>query len=198
MGKISNYHRGNLREDLLKAAFELLDQEGIEAVGIRQIARMVGVAHSAPANHFNNKQALFTALAAETFTRVVEVIEAKLQQDAGDLRGSIHHFSETILSFGLKYPNRYLLMWRKDCVDNEDPVLHSALESIYQQLTTILQKYAKTQTVDVESQAIAIWSLIHGYVSLRIDSNLESGRDEVTGIERQRAIIDVIVDGLSN
>lgn len=198
MGKASSYHYGNLREELLKASFELLDQGGIETVGIRQVARVVGVAHSAPANHFKNKKALFTAMATEVFTHLIEVIQTKLQRDAEDLRDSIQLFSETILNFGLKYPNRYLLIWRRDCVDNEDPALHEALENIYQQLTAILQKYAKNQKVDVESQAIALWSLIHGYVSLRIDSNLEAGRDLVTGIERQRAIIDVIVDGLLN
>ena len=50
--------------------------------------------------------------------------------------------------------------------------------------------------MDVESQAIALWSLIHGYVLLRLDKNLKDGYDEVTGLKRQVAIIDVLIDGI--
>ncbi len=50
--------------------------------------------------------------------------------------------------------------------------------------------------VDVESQAIALWSLIHGYVLLRLDENLKDGYDEVTGIKKQISIIDVLLDGI--
>jgi hypothetical protein len=51
--------------------------------------------------------------------------------------------------------------------------------------------------VDVETQAIALWSLIHGYVLLRLDENLKEGYDQVTGIKRQIAIIDVLIDGIA-
>ena len=68
MSKTSQYHHGNLREQILKTAFDLLDAEGIDAVGIRKIARLLEVAHSAPANHFKNKQALLVALATESFS----------------------------------------------------------------------------------------------------------------------------------
>lgn len=196
MVKTSQYHHGNLREELISAALELLDEGGIEAVGIRQVARKVGVAHSAPANHFKNKQALFTALATYIFRDLMAAIQSRKINDADSLRDAIHHFAKTILDVGLRYPNRYKLLWRRDCADNENSALYQVMEEIYQQLTSTLQAHAKRKHVDVESQAIALWSLIHGYVSLRLDGNLIAGHDEVTGIERQAAIIDVILDGL--
>ena len=66
------YHHGNLRFALIEAALDILDESGIDAVSIRQVAKRVGVAHSAPANHFKNKRALFTALAAEIFKQLAQ------------------------------------------------------------------------------------------------------------------------------
>ncbi len=196
MIKTSNYHHGDLREKILQTAFELLDNEGIEAVGIRKIARLLGVAHSAPANHFKNKQTLLTALATESFRHLVSKIENDISNEADNLRLAIHSFSNTILEFGLKYPNRYKLLWRREYADDQDTELGAAMDDVYAQLTHILGEHAKNNQVDVESQAIALWSLLHGYVLLRLDENLQEGYDEVTGIKRQVAIIDVLIDGI--
>ena len=196
MTKVSNYHHGNLREQILKTAFELLDDEGADAVGIRKIARLLEVAHSAPANHFKTKQSLLTALATESFRHLVSTIEKEMPKDTSNLRLAIHSFSNTIFEFGLKYPNRYKLLWRREYADDQYGELGAARDDIYAQLTAILSEHAKKKQVDVESQAIAFWSLIHGYVLLRLDENLNEGYDEVTGIKREIAIIDVLIDGI--
>jgi AcrR family transcriptional regulator len=197
MIKPSNYHHGNLREKILQTAFKLLDDEGIESIGIRKIARILDVAHSAPANHFKNKQALLTALATESFQHLVSTIEQDISPQTNKLRIALHSFCTVLLEFGLAYPNRYKLLWRREYADNKNDDLDVAMEAIYSQLTAILKKHAQHKQVDVESQAIALWALIHGYVLLRLDGNLNEGVDEVTGIKRQVAIIDVLIDGIA-
>jgi AcrR family transcriptional regulator len=196
MTKKSHYHHGNLREQILKTAFELLDEEGIDAVGIRKIARLIEVAHSAPANHFKNKQALVVALATESFRDIHSKIIKSISKETENIRLAIHSFSNTVLEFGLKYPNRYKLLWRREYTDDQNDEIDIVMEDIYTHLTAILRVQAKKKQVDVESQAIALWTLIHGYVLLRLDENLKVGYDEVTGINRQIAIIDVLIDGI--
>lgn len=102
----------------------------------------------------------------------------------------IQQFSRIVLDYGLKYPNRYRLVWQSEFE------LDDAMDEIYQILVEMLSVYAKEKHVDVESQAIALWSLIHGYVTLRLDGHLERGEDDVTGLNRQHAIIDVILEGI--
>lgn len=196
MTKKSHYHHGNLREQILKTAFELLDEEGIDAVGIRKIARLIEVAHSAPANHFKNKQALVVALATESFRDIHSKIIKSISKETENIRLAIHSFSNTVLEFGLKYPNRYKLLWRREYTDDQNDEIEIVMEDIYTHLTGILRVQANKKQVDVESQAIALWTLIHGYVLLRLDENLKFGYDEVTGINRQIAIIDVLIDGI--
>ncbi len=192
----SKYHHGSLRAALVNAAFKLLDEGGINAVTIRQIAKSVGVAHSAPANHFKNKRELFTALALEIFNQLSKTLQSELDPEEKNLRESIHVFSKTILDFGLKHPNRYALLSRRDCFNSSNEDLYKSMEEVYQQMTRILAAHSNEKSLDVESQAIALWSMIHGYVSLRLEGALISGNDELTGKDRQIAIVDVIINGL--
>lgn len=196
MAKANSYHHGNLKADLIQAGLAILDEEGIEAVGIRQVARKVGVAHSAPSNHFKNKQSLLTALGEEIFQRLLHAIESDLKQ-GDDLSKSIHRFCKSVLDFALRYPNRYRLMWRKESLDSQNPQLQASMERVYQKLIVLLGESSRQKNTDVESQAIALWSLIHGYASLRLDGNLSQGRDKLTGKDRLDAIIAVLLEGLS-
>lgn len=180
---------------LVTKAFDLLDEKGIEGVGIRQVAREVNVAHSAPANHFKNKQALLTELAKESFDQLLQTLK---KQVAGKdtISDSIQAFCASVLEYALRYPNRYSLMWRKDCFDANDTGLNEAMDDVYEVLLAILSNSAREKNVDVESQAIAVWSLIHGYVSLRLDGNLGQGEDAITGTKRSVEIVNVILRGL--
>ena len=194
MKRQSTHHHGNTKRELIDAAFLILDEDGVDAVGIREVARRVGVSHAAPAKHYKNKQALLTAMAIEVFVDLKSRIQNSRQDNELTLRDRIHHFSSTILSYGLKYPNRYKLAGRQELLNQDDSYLIDVMDSLYQELFTILEQSNKN--IDIKSQAVAIWSLIHGYVLFRLDGTLIAAEDEVTGLDRQTAIIDVIIDGI--
>jgi hypothetical protein len=74
--------------------------------------------------------------------------------------------------------------------------LYNSMEEVYQHMIQILSSHSNEKNLDTESQAIALWSMIHGYVTLRLEGALISGSDELTGEDRQIAIVDVIINGL--
>ena len=193
--KTNAYHHGNLRAELLNAAMGILDESGIEAVTIRQVARKAGVGHSAPANHFAGKRALLTQLAIDIFTSLGDTIKSELQAAPKGLSEKVIVFTDTLVEFGLAQPNRYRLLWRRDYLDNDNTDLNRAMDVIYDQLLTTLTT-GKNTRVSVESKAIALWSMIQGYVSMRIDGNLSAKKDEVSGQDRQRAIVEVLLHGI--
>ena len=133
------YHHGRLRPALLEAAFSLLDSAGVDGVTIRAVARKIGVAHSAPANHFKDRTSLLTAMATLIFDDLTQTITRNLADlpvastlAAG--RARIRVFADTLVTFGLEHPHRYRLLWRRDCLNDEDEELQRGMDQIYEAL----------------------------------------------------------------
>ena len=61
------YHHGDLRRALVAGGLVLLEEKGASALGLREIARLVGVSAAAPYRHFADRKALLEAVAAEGF-----------------------------------------------------------------------------------------------------------------------------------
>ena len=56
------YHHGDLHEEILCAACELLEQNNIASLSLRAVAKKVGVSHTAPYRHFKDKESLWKAM----------------------------------------------------------------------------------------------------------------------------------------
>jgi len=76
------YHHGRLRATLLAEAERALQEDGVEALSLRDLARRAGVSHAAPRRHFADRQALLDALAEAGFTRLADEVQAAVE-DAG-------------------------------------------------------------------------------------------------------------------
>lgn len=191
----AGHKHGNLREELLREAMQLLDEKGVEAVTVREVARRASVAHSAPANHFANRSDLLTALAREIFSFLANRVVEKVRSETG-LAGAVQAFIGVWMEFALSTPNRYRLLWRRDLVDHDDIALATEMDRVYGVLLDVLGAGAVTRRVDVDTGAIALWSMVHGYVSLRLDGNFQPATDTLTGLPREAAIQLALLDGL--
>lgn len=83
----ARYHHGNLVEALLQATVALIEEKGVDALSVREVARRAQVSPAAPFRHFNSKRALLTAVAEQAMTRLTAAIEGTLS--AGDYRDPI-------------------------------------------------------------------------------------------------------------
>lgn len=192
------YHHGDLRAALLRAAQELLDEGGPDAVTIREAARRAGVSHAAPANHFADRRALLTALAAELFERLSRQIGDALAGAAAEPARRVRAFADAVIDFGLSRPNRYRLLWRRDLLDNDDARLNRAMDAIYDRLTAELGSAGRRRPPDRDTCAIALWSMVHGYVSMRIGGTFVAKGDAVSGEPRERAIVSLFLRALGD
>lgn len=73
------------RERILEAALSLVDEEGIEALSMRRLAKGLGVDPMAIYHHLSNKRALLSALIKEVFSGM-RVMNLK---GTGDWRGRV-------------------------------------------------------------------------------------------------------------
>ena len=193
MTRRHGYHHGDLRPALLRAALELLDAEGPEGVTIRAVARRASVSHAAPANHFADRGELLTALATTLFQDLDTRIARALARGARPPVERVRAFADALLRFGLAAPNRYRLLWRRDLLDLRDAALASAMDAIYDRLVAELAALPGRRPHGPDTYAIALWSLVHGYLSMRIDGTFVARTDPVSGVPRERAIVDALL-----
>jgi AcrR family transcriptional regulator len=187
------YHHGHLRTALQDVALTVLDEAGIEAVTLREVARRAGVAHSAPANHFRDRKALLTAVAVEVTREVAGVVRAAFGE-ATEQRSRFRAVMVAALRYALAHPHRYRLINHHGMLDMTDTALVDAQQEIFATIAAAFELPDKT-AFGRETYVIAVWSMVHGYISLRLDGTLVAGFDEVTGCSRELALIDLLIGG---
>ena len=77
------YHHGDLKRVLIDAALGLVEEDGVEAVSVREAARRAGVSQAAPYRHFVDKRALLGAIAEEGFRALTQRMLPTLERVAG-------------------------------------------------------------------------------------------------------------------
>ena len=190
------YHHGDLKLSLLSAARRILDREGVDAVTVRAVAREADVAHSAPANHFKGRSGLLTELAIGVFAELASEIDGALAASGRKVEKRLSAFGRAVFRYAWRHPNRYRLLWRRDSLDGDDLRLDESGVAIYERLRRVLADRAPSTHASIDSAIIAGWSMVHGYVSLRLDGVVVAGKDETTGQTREDAILDVLLSGL--
>src|ERR1700722_11988930 len=72
----ATYHHGNLRTALVRAAMELLEENGESALSLRAVARRAGVSAAAPYRHYADREALISAVAAVGYEELAQRLAA--------------------------------------------------------------------------------------------------------------------------
>jgi AcrR family transcriptional regulator len=172
-----SYHHGDLRNALIEAGLAIVEQEGIEQVTLRAVARRASVSHSAPYHHFDTKAELLAAIAAAGFDRLV----ASIQQVAAEspLRCSLDALRAVgtgYLRFALAQPGVFRLMFRPELTRPADhPGLREAEGRAFGTLLTTIvacQAAGELPATDSRLLAAACWSTVHGLAVLHVEQVL--------------------------
>lgn len=191
MANSKSFRHGDLKRVLFEVALGRLDEHGLEGVTIRAVAKEAGVSHGAPVNHYPDRRALLTAIAKAQFETLLADIEVRLDEAGGGDGLSIDVFANAIIDFGLRYPHRYRLLWRSDVIDHQQPELLAIMDAIYDRLCAVLSKGTEGSGFDRDTYAVALWSMLHGYVDLRLSGMFEPSKDNVSGAPRREAIVEL-------
>jgi AcrR family transcriptional regulator len=116
------YRHGNVKTEAIKAASRLIAKAGHEALGVRQVADAVGVAHRSLYNHFTDREALLDAVATEAFARLGSTLKAAATKE---------DYTATYVRFALANRQLYRLMTsRPHATMKFNPPLQAAVHSV--------------------------------------------------------------------
>ena len=163
------YHHGDLRDALVRAALEILEDSTVTEVSVRAAARRAGVSTGAPYRHFADRDALLSAVAAVGYRELAGALVAahpapKTADDLADI-------AVAYVQFALTRPGLFRVMFAEGC-DRADPDRVAAVAAITEYVKTIAQQVVPI--VDSEPLATAMWALVHGLAFLHMDGKFDS------------------------
>ena len=162
-----SYHHGNLRQALIDAAVEMLEQG--ENFSLRAVARKVGVSQTAPYRHFSDRSKLESAVAAQGFRALGEELFVGQQEPTTPI--DLADFAVGYVRFAVERPRMFRLMFGSECDDQNDERVQAAA---FLQVTLTDNLRAIYPNAPVDNLAVGLWSTAHGLAFLHLDGKLSA------------------------
>ena len=162
-GTKTQYHHGNLREELIGHALMALQNSGVEALSLRHLARELGVSQAAPRRHFDDKAALLDELAIVGFARLASVFASI--SETGDFERDITSVANRYLQFAVENSALLDVMFtRKHGSADIVAASHQALARVTSHIISA-QDRGEVVAGDPEEIGTAVFSAVQGIVS---------------------------------
>jgi AcrR family transcriptional regulator len=167
------YHHGALRQALIDGAKEILAERGHEQFSLKEVARRAGVSTSAPYRHFDTRDDLLNAVAAEGYAKLHQSLEQTAATTA-DVGERLLRLGGAYVRFAQEHPDLFVTMFRPGAAaghDSFDVLLRTVAEA--QRAELILSDPS------AELMARSIWATLHGLAALSLRGPYERfGMDE--------------------
>jgi AcrR family transcriptional regulator len=169
--KGGDYHHGELRQALVKAAVELISEREGASFGLRDLAAKVGVSHPALYRHFADRSALFLAISIEGFTLYAETQKHILETAPQDPAERLVLLGRNHLAFALKYPAYFRVMFGAKVSEHklDDDTLRTVAPPTLELIAKNAAQLGKENPFDF---TLILWSTVHGISLLYLDRQL--------------------------
>ncbi|MET7287391.1 TetR/AcrR family transcriptional regulator [Streptomyces sp. NPDC005573] len=179
----SSYHHGDLRAACLRAARELLEEDGSAGLSLRAVARRAGVSATAPYRHYADRDALVSAVAAEGYRELAGHLAAA--HPAPRTPAELSAVAVAYVRFALDRPAMFRVMFAEPC----DPTSEERVAA-----TAAIREYVREIVrgafpgSDPEVLSTTVWALVHGLAFLHLDGKLDSSTPEVVAAQVESAV----------
>lgn len=175
----THYHHGDLRRAVLDASLALVDEEGVGALSMREVARRAGVSHGAPYHHFPDRAAILAAIAADGFELLGRELLAARDGAGGAPDAQFRACGVAYFDFALRHPSHFRVMFRPELsVPEQYPAVDQASAAAFQILVEVVrdcQAAGLAPDGDPLPLAVTGWSSAHGLAALWLDGPLARG-----------------------
>ncbi|MGJ5204716.1 TetR/AcrR family transcriptional regulator [Bradyrhizobium sp. HKCCYLR20261] len=189
------YHHGDLRNALLTAAREVLEERGPSFLGLREISRRVGVSAPSAYHHFPSRDAIALGLAEQGAAGLAAALAAAPPHSGG----SLLTYGEAYVAFVRANPALYRLMFGEGFpeVSQHSAAIRGLRARSYEIMKTSLE--SRLPAAELPIAALFLWALVHGLGLLLVDRQIvrDGDLEDVirrvltlagTGLMRQRTM----------
>jgi AcrR family transcriptional regulator len=161
-----------LRDRLIAAGVEILEQEGLAELSLRAITRRTGVSHGAPRRYFPTRRGLLAAIARtglEDLTARLGPVLAAVETPP-ILR--LTRLADLYLAFAEERLAMFELMFRHDLLAGAGGDLRATALPLFEGLVALVAEAAPEHD-DSRQRALAIWMQLHGLAVLSAGQSLD-------------------------
>lgn len=164
-----------MRQLILDAALQLFLEEGFDQVSMRRIADRIEFSPATMYLYFKDKDDILFELHHQAFERFYQAEMAAMSFT--DPLDRLRALGRIYVEFGLDHPEEYQLMFIMTAPGMRIKETHDWKDGMktYDVLRSIVADCLKAGRIrhgDPEEISLALWSLVHGMVSLRIRHRL--------------------------
>ncbi len=170
--KQDSYHHGDLKQALLESGVKTIQAEGIHGLTLKKVARMQGVSAAAVYRHYDSKEELLAAIAAQGFDALRDALDKNLAEPIVDTRIFFRRCVEAYVDLALARPRHYELMFGGIIPDHKRfTELYESGQAAFQRLLQsirICQRSGLFRRRKPIIMAFHVWSTMHGFAMLHI------------------------------
>lgn len=197
--KRRDYHHGDLRRALLDASLACIAEHGEKEFTLRDVARRVGVAPSAPYRHFADKDALLTAIAAECAERLGAAMDqATAEADEQQPLDRFRRAGIAYVRFAVENPAHFRVL-NMPSVASQESLRANIEEWITEEVARLRAAQSRGELADLPVEDILLASRVLTYGLARLIVDGQSGMGEVdvaTAIDLAERVTNVMGLGL--
>ena len=170
----NDYHHGNLKEELLSVALNVIATQGIDELTLKVLADATGTARTAIYKHFKSKDSLIKTIIEIGFEKFDESVSLIQTDKNRPLIDRFYLAAKAYIEFARSNPNLYRLLFGEKYA-----FLRGSTMSIKDEKCSGFGTFKKTIEEGQENgifkkensfqKTIILWSMLHGLSSLLID-----------------------------
>jgi len=169
----AHYHHGELREALISATRQLVEERGAENFTLADACRVAGVTTAAPYRHFRSKQQILEEIASRGFEELQAKAKAAVAAKGEGTLDAIVAMGQAYVAFAVEQTAVFRLMFGQEpSLKKAEPVLGTG-HACFAHLIDQVALYCKRSKIrgDAQELALRLWTFVHGAASLLIDQD---------------------------
>lgn len=197
----NSYHHGDLKAVLLGHARAQLERTGLDDMSMREMAKAVGVSHTAAYRHFADKRALLDAVAVQGFEELLLGFETAMAAVPAQPRARLKACGLAYVAFGLGSPRLLAHMFQAVAQPQASEALVGAGARLFE---VLLRQVGEGQAQglfrggDARQLSHACWAMVHGLSALLGVGMLKTPETRSEALLDSAAqSVEVFLDGLA-
>lgn len=186
-----SYHHGDLKNALIEAGIEMINETGEDQLSLRKVAARCGVSSAAPYAHFANKEEMLQAMQAHVTEGFMKTLK-----EAGEPYIRKGQPEEALIMMGQAYvlyfidnPAHYYFLFSQPCMkvnltiserSNDDFPPYLLMRDTLLLWSEGLQP--RPSDIELENRLIHMWACVHGLAAMAIMKTVTWNREWKTEI----------------